>query len=51
MLKLIQKNGFEAEGLELNEQAVAEAMKPGFRVYIEPVEQFEWEENLSRRLW
>jgi len=34
----------------LNEQAIAEAMKAGFRVYTEPVEQFELEENLSRRL-
>ncbi len=40
-LKIYQQNGFKAEGLELNEQAAAEARKGGFRVYTEPVEQFE----------
>ena len=49
-LMIYRNNGFEVEGLELNEKAAAEGMKAGFRVYTEPVEQSEWEENLSRRL-
>lgn len=40
-LKIYEENGFEAEGLELNERAAAEARKAGFRVYNEPVDQFE----------
>ncbi|MBW1675521.1 MAG: class I SAM-dependent methyltransferase [Deltaproteobacteria bacterium] len=40
-LKIYEENGFEAEGLEPNERAAAEARKAGFRVFTEPVEQFE----------
>jgi hypothetical protein len=38
-IQVIQKNGFEAEGLELNEQAAAREMKDGFRVYTESVDK------------
>jgi len=37
-LSIYQKNGFEAEGLELNEQAAAEARKRGFNVDTDPIE-------------
>jgi 2-polyprenyl-3-methyl-5-hydroxy-6-metoxy-1,4-benzoquinol methylase len=40
-LSIYQRNGFEAEGLELNEQAAAEARKHGFNVYTDPVEKFQ----------
>ena len=40
-LSIYQKNGFESEGLELNEQAAAEARKRGFRVYSDPIEKFQ----------
>ena len=40
-LSIYQKNGFEVEGLELNEQAAAEARKHGFNVYTDPVETFQ----------
>jgi SAM-dependent methyltransferase len=37
-LSIYQRNGFEAEGLELNEQAAAEARKRGFNVDTDPIE-------------
>jgi 2-polyprenyl-3-methyl-5-hydroxy-6-metoxy-1,4-benzoquinol methylase len=37
-LSIYQKNGFETEGLELNEQAAAEARKRGFNVDTDPIE-------------
>ena len=44
-LSIYKKNGFEVEGLELNEQAAAEARRHGFNVYSDPVEQFEQAEG------
>ena len=40
-LKIYQRNGYTAEGLELNETAAAAARKAGFRIYADPLEQFE----------
>ncbi len=40
-LQIYQQNGYSAEGLELNETAAAEARKAGFRIYTDPLEQFE----------
>jgi len=40
-LKIYQQNGYTAEGLELNETAATEARKAGFRIYADPLEQFE----------
>jgi 2-polyprenyl-3-methyl-5-hydroxy-6-metoxy-1,4-benzoquinol methylase len=37
-LFIYQRNGFEAEGLELNEQAAAQAKKRGFNVDTDPIE-------------
>jgi 2-polyprenyl-3-methyl-5-hydroxy-6-metoxy-1,4-benzoquinol methylase len=37
-LSICQKNGFDVEGLELNEQAVKEARKRGFFVKTDPIE-------------
>jgi len=39
-LSIYQRHGFEAEGLELNEQAAAEAKKRGFSVHTESPERF-----------
>ncbi len=39
-LKIYQRNGFEAEGLEPNEKASAVACEHGFKVHTEPLEQF-----------
>lgn len=39
-LNLYRQNGFDAEGLELNELAAAEGKKKGFKVYTNPVETF-----------
>jgi 2-polyprenyl-3-methyl-5-hydroxy-6-metoxy-1,4-benzoquinol methylase len=39
-LSIYQKHGFDAEGLELNEQAAAEARKRGFSVHTESLEKF-----------
>jgi len=40
-LSLYARNGFEAEGLELNEVAAAAATRRGFKVYTVPLEEFE----------
>ena len=40
-LRVYQQNGFEAEGLELNEKAAAVAREHGFNVQTESLEQFE----------
>ena len=40
-LSIYQKNGFESEGLELNEQAAAEASKRGFNVNTDTIETFQ----------
>jgi 2-polyprenyl-3-methyl-5-hydroxy-6-metoxy-1,4-benzoquinol methylase len=39
-LRIYKNNGFEVEGLELNERAAAEAQKRGFRVHTELLEDF-----------
>lgn len=39
-LRLYQKNGFDVEGLELNERAAEEAKKEGFKVFTVPLEEF-----------
>ena len=39
-LQIYERNGYTAEGLELNETAAAEARKAGFRVYADPLEKF-----------
>lgn len=39
-LSIYQRNGFEVEGLELNEQAAAEARKRGYNVYTGLLEKF-----------
>jgi SAM-dependent methyltransferase len=39
-LSLYAANGFEVEGLELNETAAAQARRRGFRVYTETLAQF-----------
>jgi cyclopropane fatty-acyl-phospholipid synthase-like methyltransferase len=43
-LRIYKKNGFEVEGLEINERAASEARKGGFKVYTEPLEDFQPEE-------
>ncbi len=40
-LFIYQRNGFEAEGLELNEPAAAEARKRGFNVDTDPIEKLQ----------
>ena len=40
------RNGFRAEGLELNEVAAAAARRRGFKVFTEPLEKFKPEEGL-----
>jgi 2-polyprenyl-3-methyl-5-hydroxy-6-metoxy-1,4-benzoquinol methylase len=40
-LSLYARNGFEAEGLELNKVAAAAARRRGFKVYTVPLEEFE----------
>jgi 2-polyprenyl-3-methyl-5-hydroxy-6-metoxy-1,4-benzoquinol methylase len=40
-LQIYERNGYTAEGLELNETAAAEARKAGFRIYDDLLEQFE----------
>jgi SAM-dependent methyltransferase len=44
-LKIFKKNGFEPEGLELNELAAQEARSQGFTVYTMPIHEF-YPENL-----
>jgi len=44
-LQIYEQNGFDAEGLELNERAAAEARKAGFTVYSDLLEEFQ-PENL-----
>lgn len=39
-LSIYRKHGFDAEGMELNEQAAAEAKKRGFSVHIAILEKF-----------
>lgn len=39
-LAIYQRNGFEVEGLELNEVAAAEARRQGFTVHSQPIEGF-----------
>ena len=39
-LKLYQKSGFHAEGLEFNENAAAVARSSGFKVYTDPLSAF-----------
>ena len=39
-LSLYARNGFQAEGLELNEVAAAVARQRGFKVFTEPLERF-----------
>ena len=39
-LRLYKQNGFEAEGLEMNGRAAAEARKGGFRVYADLLKEF-----------
>lgn len=43
-LKIYQRNGYSAEGLELNEPAAEEARAKGFMVYTRAVEDFQPEE-------
>jgi SAM-dependent methyltransferase len=43
-LRLYADNGFQVEGLELNEAAAAVARRRGFRVHTEPLAQFRPEE-------
>ena len=43
-LSIYQRNGFEVEGLELNEVAAKEARAKGFTVYTEAVENFQPEQ-------
>jgi len=43
-LKIYQQNGYNAEGLELNERAAGEARKHGFSVYTDLLEEFRPEE-------
>ena len=43
-LSIYQRNGFDAEGLELNEVAAKEARAKGFTVYTEAVENFQPEQ-------
>jgi SAM-dependent methyltransferase len=43
-LKLYSRNGFDAEGLELNERAAGVARAAGFKIYAELVEHFEPDE-------
>ncbi len=43
-LRLYADNGFQVEGLELNEAAAAVASRRGFRVHTEPLAQFRPEE-------
>jgi SAM-dependent methyltransferase len=40
-LLIYKKNGFKAEGLELNEVAAEEARSKGFRVFTIPLEEFD----------
>jgi len=40
-LSIYKKNGFEPEGLELNERAADKAMNSGFKVFTEPFEEFQ----------
>jgi SAM-dependent methyltransferase len=40
-LKIYQRNGYTADGLELNEMAAEEARKAGFRIYADPLEKFD----------
>ena len=40
-LKIYQRNGYEAEGLELNEVAGEEARAKGFTVYVQAMEDFQ----------
>ena len=40
-LKVYRRNGYTAEGLELNETAAAEAREAGFRIFADPLEKFE----------
>jgi len=40
-LKIYQRNGYIAEGLEPNETAAKEARKAGFRIYADSLEKFE----------
>jgi len=44
-LHIYNKNGFTAEGLEVNERAAGEAKKRGFRVFTDPLEAFEPEKS------
>ena len=39
-LQIYKKNGFIAEGLEINIRAALEARKRGFQVFLEPLEKF-----------
>ena len=43
-LSIYQRNGFDVEGLELNEQAAAEARKCGHTVFTNPLENFQLEQ-------
>ncbi len=44
-LRLYRQNGFDAEGLEINERAAMEARKGGFGVYTDCIEDFEPKES------
>jgi 2-polyprenyl-3-methyl-5-hydroxy-6-metoxy-1,4-benzoquinol methylase len=44
-LRIYQRNGFEAEGLELNKRAATEASKAGFQVYTDLLEDFQPEKT------
>jgi len=39
-LQIYEQNGFDAEGLELNDRAASEARKRGFRVFTDSLETF-----------
>ena len=43
-LTIYQRNGFEVEGLELNEQAATEARSLGYRIYTSLLEEFQPED-------
>ncbi|MBE9570721.1 MAG: class I SAM-dependent methyltransferase [Proteobacteria bacterium] len=40
-LAIYQRNGFDPEGLELNEKAAQDARMAGFTVHIQPLEEFQ----------
>ena len=43
-MRIYQRNGFEPEGLELNEKAAQDARKAGFTVYSQIFEEFQSDE-------